>query len=84
MESLIELLKNGNWVAWLSVVFVALLVLLVSVKCIIKLGKIVFILLLLAGAAFGLVKIFPEQAAPIMEKLQQMWQETEEAPPAEE
>lgn len=81
METFIEQLQSGNWIAWAGLVVGLLLLLIFGFKCIVKIGKIFFILLLMCAVLYGVVKLFPEKAAPIVEKLQAFWPESEEAEP---
>ncbi|NCG08490.1 MAG: hypothetical protein GWO81_02800 [Verrucomicrobia bacterium] len=81
METFIQQLQSGNWIAWAGLLVAMLLVLIFSFKCIVKIGKIFFILLILGAVFYGLIKLFPEQAAPLMEKIEAFWPEAEETEP---
>ena len=84
IELLIELLKSGNWFAWAGLIVVTPLLLFFCVKLIIRLGKLVFILLLVGVLLYGLAQLFPEQAAPVIEKLQTLWSFSAELPLSED
>jgi hypothetical membrane protein len=76
METYIQYLLAGNWMAWVGLLIALLLLLVFSFKCIVKIGKIFFILLVVSAIVYGLVKIFPEQAAPVLEKIEGFWPES--------
>ncbi len=80
MEVIIESLQSGNWIAWAGLLLGLLLLLVFTFKCIVKIGKIFFILLIAGAVLYGVVQLFPEQTAPLVEKLQAFWPESGEVP----